>query len=156
MFLCDLYLTGFKLNLNSFFSNSLSIIVLAALFLLDNKQGTYFSYFYYPFLLLLFFYLILIEKSLPKLFSNNYVTLIGGMCYSIYLLHFPIIGLINDWVHSLFINTNLFIEYIGSLLIYIPLIILISSVFYLVIEKPCMYKDWPQRLYQTLNKIFHS
>lgn len=38
------------------------------------------------------------------------------------------------------------VNYLFQLALLIPLLLTASIIFYLLIEKPCMYKDWPQRL----------
>jgi peptidoglycan/LPS O-acetylase OafA/YrhL len=71
---------------------------------------------------------------------------IGGMCYSIYL-----------W-HNILLNNTLgatkglapFGAYLPDLLvqaaIMVPFVIVFSAVFFVLVERPCMDKDWPVKL----------
>jgi len=70
-----------------------------------------------------FFYLVVIEKSL-KILANPIITNIGGMCYSIYLLHYPLISLIGNPLTSIvFSDYNLV-----NITIYTSIILLLTVV----------------------------
>ena len=76
---------------------------------------------------------------LKKAVTNKWVTIIGGMCYSLYLLHFPFYHL----VMKLFTNRLTFSDsyeatFLFQALIFIPLSIVAITLFYLVVEKPFM------------------
>src|ERR1700748_477814 len=43
-------------------------------------------------LMCLFYYIILKNNAVKKVFSYKFIPIIGGMCYSIYLLHYAIIS----------------------------------------------------------------
>ena len=81
-----------------------------------------------------------------RLLSLPAVTAIGGMCYSIYLVHFQLISLFGRITKDLpFSNVfwqNLLIQ---GLVVGLP-VLLLSSVFFILVEKPCMNKNWPQEL----------
>ncbi len=90
----------------------------------------------------IFFYLGLTNKYLKKLLSVKIVTVIGGMCYSIYLLHMGIFGLFR---HNLFnmklvhpLGLNIFLIYLAA----IAVVLLVSALFFVTVEKPTMRKDW--------------
>jgi peptidoglycan/LPS O-acetylase OafA/YrhL len=74
------------------------------------------------------------------------LTTIGGMCYSIYLLHNLLLN------NTLTVTKGLapFGAYPAGLalqsLIMLPFVIAVSAVFFVLIERPCMDKNWPQRL----------
>ena len=85
-----------------------------------------------------------------KLLSLPMVTAIGGMCYSIYLVHFQLISLLGRITKDLpFSNVfwqNLLIQ---GIVIGLP-VLLLSSFFFILVEKPCMNKNWPQELYRRV------
>jgi peptidoglycan/LPS O-acetylase OafA/YrhL len=75
-------------------------------------------------------------------FTSPLVVCVGGMCYSLYLLHFPLIAAATRMVgHRLAWEM-----WAGSFL----LISFICSAFYLLIEKPCMDPDW----YRSIGRMF--
>ncbi|THV58122.1 acyltransferase [Flagellimonas alvinocaridis] len=88
-------------------------------------------------------FLILISSFnlsiLKKVVTNNWVTVIGGMCYSLYLLHFPFYHL----VMKIFSDRLTFIDsyeftFISQALIFVPLSIVVITGYYLLVEKPFM------------------
>lgn len=92
------------------------------------------------------FYYILFKKVF-KLFSSPIITNLGGMCYSIYLIHYPIISLFGNKLINVSFSNNLILNYLIFSLILLIIIIVISSVFYVVIERPCMDKNWIKRIF---------
>jgi peptidoglycan/LPS O-acetylase OafA/YrhL len=84
---------------------------------------------------------------------NDGITTIGGMCYSIYLLHNPALALLLDRTRALapfpWYGANLGLQ----LAITGPLLLIPCGAYFLLIEKPCMRKDWPRRLWQRLRPL---
>ena len=86
----------------------------------------------------IFFYTVLTNERMKRIFSNKYLTIIGGMCYSIYLLHFGILSALGKLLQKT--DGNL------SNTAYLPLyfilfafcILIISSIYFLLVEKPFM------------------
>jgi len=74
------------------------------------------------------------------------VATIGGMCYSIYLLHFPLISIIGR--HTLLIGSTRaqWVHLLIQSAIIIPPVLLVCVVYFALIERPCMERDWPQKL----------
>jgi peptidoglycan/LPS O-acetylase OafA/YrhL len=85
-----------------------------------------------------------------KVFASLWMASIGGMCYSIYLLHNPAIatlGVLTERVgQGLPFEIRLLIQFV----IMTPVVLTICIVFYRAIEQPCMYSDWPARLRKSL------
>lgn len=75
------------------------------------------------------------------------VATIGGMCYSIYLLHFPLISLIGR--HTLAIGSARaqWVHLLIQTMIIVPPVLLICGIYFALIERPCMERDWPQKLW---------
>ena len=76
------------------------------------------------------------------------ISTIGGMCYSIYLIHLFILQIgtttyfhfFSDFSQSFVVN----LIFLGLLLV--PLTLLLSAVFFVIIEKPCMDPDWLKKI----------
>jgi peptidoglycan/LPS O-acetylase OafA/YrhL len=85
-----------------------------------------------------------------RFFTNGWITVIGGMCYTIYLLHYPFIHFVLQRSASLSLTNRYWANYLLQAAIVLPLLLLVSALFFVLIEKPCMYKDWPQRLWAWL------
>jgi peptidoglycan/LPS O-acetylase OafA/YrhL len=78
-------------------------------------------------------------------FTWQPVYTIGGMCYSIYLLHYAffyaVVPITSKWTKALPYQEGLWLQ----ALILVPVLLVFTSVFYLLVEKPCMDKHWPTK-----------
>ena len=74
------------------------------------------------------------------------VATIGGMCYSIYLLHFPLISIIGRHTITLGSTSAQWIHLLVQTAIIVPPVLLVCGVYFALIERPCMERDWPQKL----------
>jgi peptidoglycan/LPS O-acetylase OafA/YrhL len=90
-------------------------------------------------------------KYINKLWTMPLIVTIGGMCYTIYLLHYPIISALVN-VTTKFRITNLGLVNIPiQLLVMTPVVMIASGIYFVMIERPCMDKNWPSRLYRYLS-----
>jgi peptidoglycan/LPS O-acetylase OafA/YrhL len=85
-----------------------------------------------------------------KLFSNPWITTIGGMCYTIYLVHFPVISFIGRHTIKLRVTNGFVGGFLTQFLLVTPFVLAISVAYFHLIEKPCMRPDWPRRLAAAL------
>lgn len=85
--------------------------------------------------------------SFNRFMKRPWIMAIGGMCYSIYLLHLAIAQASIELLHKLNPNAQnsvlWFTVYVGF---FLASLLIIVPVFYLLIEKPCMDHSWPVRL----------
>lgn len=88
--------------------------------------------------------------TLRKLLSFPLFTIIGGMCYSIYLIHYPLMSFVahklpltglGQWQSSLLHAT-----------VSLPILAVASLGFFLLIERPCMNPAWPGQLSTTIRR----
>ena len=148
--LVDFYLIEGVTNKTSILRNSFTIIALLLIFISNEK---YFDSFFQKIiwnisvLILIFssYYNIILRKSI-RFFSLKTITNIGGMCYTIYLLHFAIISFVGNPLLSLQFSDNAIINIGLYSIIILSSILLISIVFFVLIERPCMDKNWPNKV----------
>jgi peptidoglycan/LPS O-acetylase OafA/YrhL len=100
----------------------------------------------------LFFNYVLIHKVF-KFLSFNLITNIGGMCYSIYLLHQPILDIFGKHLVKFSFSKYSFINIPIYSILVLFVIMTISSLFFLLIERPCMDKDWYKKLFKESLKF---
>lgn len=81
-------------------------------------------------------------------FSNPVITDIGGMCYSIYLFHFLVIYGVKHLSAGLHFGRNFWLYFALQCLLIIPAVLLFCGAFFLLIERPCMDRDWPKKLWR--------
>jgi len=75
-----------------------------------------------------------------------WVAAIGGMCYTIYLIHLPLLEGLSRWSTRLHVTGHFSINLLLQMLLLFPLVLLVAAVGFLALEKPCMDKYWPQQL----------
>jgi peptidoglycan/LPS O-acetylase OafA/YrhL len=75
-------------------------------------------------------------------YTRPFIFLIGGMCYSIYLLHFALFFFLVKYTGLISVGQGYWLDFFIQFLILFPSVILVSAVFYLSIEKPFMDKKW--------------
>ncbi|WP_188750693.1 acyltransferase family protein [Parapedobacter defluvii] len=96
--------------------------------------------------LFLFFYSVFRAKYVNTFLTNRWITSIGGMCYTIYLIHLPLAELFIRITKHFQISNSYGLNLLVQLLLYIPVVLVISAFSYLIFEKPFMNKYWPNEL----------
>lgn len=99
-----------------------------------------------------FYYLVLVKQQFTIL-SKPTLAIIGSMSYSLYLWHYPIISITGKILHtfsSAFNSTNFILLF---LILALLLIALVSTCFYLIVERPCMNKNWVTTLKNNMKLI---
>ncbi len=79
-------------------------------------------------------------------FSHRIVTVIGGMCYSIYLIHYAVIFGTMKAFHGI-IFSNVYMNYVVHMGLALIVVTVLSFVFYKLFEQPFMDKTWPNKFY---------
>ena len=98
--------------------------------------------FYQSVKFILLFFIVISSMHLvflKRLLTSQLITIIGGMCYSLYLLHYPLFHLLM----KVFTNKLTFFEsfeanYLFQAAIFIPISILLISGYFILVEKPFM------------------
>jgi peptidoglycan/LPS O-acetylase OafA/YrhL len=141
MIIADLYVSKDIPKLGSSFIGWLGLLII----LFINRESSNLNeliFFLGCFILFLF---VLANDYWKRIFATKSISLIGGMCYSIYLLHYPIISFFGTYFSTIYLPENQ-IDFILYFIVLFPVILTFSTVFYLLIEKPCMDSTWPTKL----------
>jgi len=99
-----------------------------------------------PFIIVVLYLAAFRGRLCSALFSHPIVTDIGGMCYSLYLFHFLIISAVSRISKPVHIGNNFWAYYLLQAILVLPFVLLFCGAFFLLIERPCMDKDWPRKL----------
>lgn len=83
-----------------------------------------------------------------KILTNIWITTFGGMCYTIYLFHNKLIGMVIEFTKTLPLTGHYPVDLLLQTAMVMPVVLLLSAVYFVLIERPCMQKDWPQRLWR--------
>jgi peptidoglycan/LPS O-acetylase OafA/YrhL len=90
-------------------------------------------------------------KALGSSLSWGVVPILGGMCYSVYLLHARVVSVLLHVVFSQVpLSSNFTIDFALLSLAVVPITFASCAVFYLLIERPCMDPAWPSALMRKI------
>ena len=98
--------------------------------------------------MILLFYTSLTNKWLIKVFSFAPIAIIGGMCYSIYLIHEQVISATGRLLKFIEIKSPA-ISFILSYLLILLSVLIVSAMYYKLVEQPCMKKDWWKKFFNA-------
>lgn len=109
------------------------------------------THIFMPWMMALLFLAALRGVLLRRFFANAWVATIGGMCYSIYLMHFQLIAVFFKITRRCIVPRFDFLaNFAIQLLVTVVPVLLISLAFYLFIERPCMDPNWPSKLWHWI------
>ena len=81
---------------------------------------------------------VLTNVYMKKLFSARLIIIIGGMCYSIYLLHLAVISVVGKLLIRSGIDLSSKLLYLPLALLLIGSVLLVSAIYFILVEKPFM------------------
>lgn len=87
------------------------------------------------------------------LVTRRWVTVVGGMCYTIYLIHFQLLSAFEKALRGVSFTDHFAVNMALHLLLFVPVLLAASATFFLLVEKPCMRRDWPSRLRQRARAL---
>jgi peptidoglycan/LPS O-acetylase OafA/YrhL len=145
MLLADLYSAGHQLKLNNRIGMIAGSVILLGLPFINSVHSLWF-FLLKLFLMIAVFYLVLFNAGLKKLMSRQLITIIGGMCYSIYLLHLLIMSGVSKGILELPLLNGVMGVVIYAVLL-IAAVLIFSAIFYRFIEQPCMSRDWWKKVF---------
>ena len=106
------------------------------------------------FCLFLFFYSVFRAHYVNIFLTNRWITSIGGMCYTIYLIHLPLAELLIRFTKGIQVSDSYAVNLLIQLAIFIPLVLIVGVIGFLLFEKPFMNKYWPYELKQFIKRKF--
>jgi peptidoglycan/LPS O-acetylase OafA/YrhL len=78
--------------------------------------------------------------------GNPWVVTIGGMCYTIYLLHYPLISLLGRATGGVGAGGAAWTHLLAQGTLVLPPLLALCAVYFALIERPCMDPAWPARV----------
>ena len=164
--LADLYLLDWKEHPKHTWGwDIVSVVGWPLLFLIWNSPGLsrailpyghepVIAIYAFPILTFLLYNAVFRGPLTNKIMTNPWITTIGGMCYTIYLFHNQFIGAILILTKGLVPTADYTVNYFVQAVIVIPVMLAATSVYFLLIERPCMRKDWPRRFADRVKGVF--
>jgi peptidoglycan/LPS O-acetylase OafA/YrhL len=93
-------------------------------------------------------------NSFSRFCSIPFVAIVGGECYSIYLTHLQPTQILTPLLVRFGHLSSPPQAFAVTAVIEIPIILVVATVFYLLIERPFMVDNWPTRLVAYLKRSF--
>jgi peptidoglycan/LPS O-acetylase OafA/YrhL len=121
-----------------------SVVGWPVFFLLGGNEDAV-TYVVLPWLLLPLFVAVFRGRATSRVLGNRWITTIGGMTYSIYLVHAPVIDLLGRGTSDLFASYTTGTVLLQSVLL-APAVLAAGLLFYVTVERPCMNPRWPAEL----------
>jgi peptidoglycan/LPS O-acetylase OafA/YrhL len=149
-----MYNKDFFTKHKSLFYDLITIVAILGIFVFYKPQAYWLNNLLFNLSVLALFFGVFKGTFSNWLFTRPVIYLIGGMCYSIYLLHYALFHVLVKFSVGMETGYGYWADYSFQFLFLFPLMLFVSAIFYLMIEKPCMDKSWPSRLYGFLNKGF--
>jgi peptidoglycan/LPS O-acetylase OafA/YrhL len=100
------------------------------------------------FITLLIFYFAITNDVLKRILSKKIITITGGMCYSIYLIHMGVYGVMRHHFFSIHFFDNIVLNITIQCIIAVTIVLAVSGIFFLLIEKPTMKRDWYKGIFK--------
>ena len=105
-----------------------------------------------PWLILLLYVAAFRGLAMNRFVTNAWIATIGGMCYTIYLLHNYLIAALGMLTERVFPGYPFTARLLVQFVLITPLVLAVSAIFFRWVERPCMRPDWPQRLTAALER----
>ena len=150
MLLADLYCAKWKLFDNRQVCRWGGVVIFIGLhfiFSVDARE----LFLLKMYLMALFFYIAITNEWWKKILSIQWVSIIGGMCYSIYLLHLLIMSAVTKVLVHLPVENKILGFFVYGIII-ITAVLVGCAIFYRLIEQPCMRRDWYKKIFKRHHK----
>ena len=89
-------------------------------------------------------------RLIRRFLESPPVYVVGGMCYSVYLCHLAVILLVSPSILAAVQSSSPTLEVLLRTLAFLGAIFIVSLVFFVLVERPCMRPDWPKRAVRAL------
>jgi len=147
LLICEIYITDWAHQMGRhFMADVLFILAGAAIPLMSTSP---YLNLVLPWLMLIFVGASFRGAVCHHVLSWRWVATIGGMCYTIYLYHFFMLSLLIRLTGL--VRTHIFwLDLLVQMVLLSTLIVALSSVLFVYLERTFMRKDWPQRFWKTV------
>jgi peptidoglycan/LPS O-acetylase OafA/YrhL len=126
------------------------LFVLTGILMIPSSRTNLVYTIFVPLAIILFYYIVLFIPFWKRIFSIKWVSIIGGMSYTIYLLHGSVMAIFARFFVKYGITNEYSVYFIIQFFIMASLTMIASSLFFYFIERPCMQKDRYIKFYNRL------
>jgi peptidoglycan/LPS O-acetylase OafA/YrhL len=109
--------------------------------------------FMFPLLALPLYVAVFRGRLTHTVFTNVWITTLGGMCYTMYLFHNQIIGMMVGFTNRFAPFADYTLNVLVQAVMVLPPMVILVALYFAAIEKPCMRRDWPRRFADRVKSI---
>ena len=150
--LADVFLSDWKeAPQSAWYWDTVAVVGWPLLFIMLRSATL--AHWLFPMLLFLLYCATFRGSWTSRIFSNPCITIIGGMCYSIYLIHYEVISAVGRFTKGIAEGWPYWAYFAVQLALIGASILLICGLYFVLLEKPCMRHNWPQRLWDHLQRV---
>jgi peptidoglycan/LPS O-acetylase OafA/YrhL len=133
--IADLYCSGVKLfpGRSGFFAGMMALAGFLFLPSINYLPG----YFLKLICMFVLMHAVLANEWMKKIFSVQWIVVIGGMCYSIYLLHLAIVSAAGYMIMKTGVSMKR-IHFVPALILFSFCVLIVSAIYFLLVERPFM------------------
>jgi peptidoglycan/LPS O-acetylase OafA/YrhL len=151
--IADIYLTDWKdAPARTFYWDAVALVGWPLLLIM--LRSAVMTHWLFPFVILLLYCAAFRGLLSNFLFTRSWITAIGGMCYSIYLIHYEVISLVGRFTKRIAFGHLYWVHLLVQLILVGTAILVVCGLYFVILEKPCMRRDWPRRLWGQLHRPF--
>ncbi len=146
----DLYLFGLEKIKKSYLFDILGCIAFVVIYSFHPDAVKY-ERLFFDMAVFTLFISVFKGKVFNYIFTREFIVVVGGMCYTIYLLHYPVLFVVMKYFSKLHI-TGFVPNIIANFVVAIVALLAVSAVFFKLVEQPCMDKNWPTKFRDYFKK----
>jgi peptidoglycan/LPS O-acetylase OafA/YrhL len=124
-----------------------SLLAWPAIFLIPGPESTLE---WLPFLIVPAYMAAFYGPASNWFFRRPGVAIVGGMCYSLYLMHMFVIAIAFKATKHLAIFQDFLANYLTQVFTLGPCVLLFGTLYFILVERPCMDPEWPQKMWRRL------
>lgn len=106
-----------------------------------------------PWLIVLLYVAAFRGLAMNRFVTNAWIATVGGMCYSIYLVHNYIVAALGMLTERIFPAYPFEWRLLVQFALMTPILLVLSALYFRWVERPCMRPDWPQRLKAAFSRL---
>jgi peptidoglycan/LPS O-acetylase OafA/YrhL len=106
-----------------------------------------------PWLILLLYIAAFQGVAMNGFVTNVWITTIGGMCYTIYLLHNYLVAGVGMVTERVLPSYPFWARLLIQFVLISPVVLGVSALYFRWIERPCMRPDWPRRVMSAFGRM---
>lgn len=146
----DLYLFGLEKIKKSYLLDILGCVAFVVIYSFHPDSVKY-ERLFFDMAVFVLFISVFKGKVFNYIFTREFIVVVGGMCYTIYLLHYPVLFVVMKYFSKLHI-TGFVPNIIANFVVAIVALLAVSAVFFKLVEQPCMDKNWTTKLRDYFKK----